>query len=204
MTPSLRQVCKGTITSQVKNPGLRLSAILNGESLFKIAESQILFFVLRESALCAQSPGTQLEGYACSQCFVFQRMALRRRPSTSTPSSKWNPWRTKTKIVEAKVTGIGQTASQNNGCSLSAALTTPKIAPRQLPIQTMKSYLVFISFSNTTNKNAASGHSFCRTASRRGRERRNGWQMTISRVEKSPVFLRAAVPIFRATVASLS
>ena len=203
MTPSLRQVCKGTITSQVKNPGLRLSAILNGESLFKIAESQILFFVLRESALCAQSPGTQLEGYACSQCFVFQRMALRRRPSTSTPSSKWNPWRTKTKIVEAKVTGIGQTASQNNGCSLSAALTTPKIAPRQLPIQTMKSYLVFISFSNTTNKAAASGHSFCKNGLAQ-RTRMTQRMANDNQFGREIAGFPSSLPIFRATVASLS
>src|ERR1700741_165030 len=73
-------------------------------------------------------------------------MTPRRRPSTSTPSSKWNPWRTKTKIIEAKVTGIGQTVSQNKGCSLCAALTKPKIAAIQLPSQIMKSYLVFISF----------------------------------------------------------
>jgi hypothetical protein len=59
-------------------------------------------------------------------------MTLRCRPSTSIPSSKWNPWRQKTKIAEAKVTGIGQTASQNNGSSLNAALTTPKIAVTQL------------------------------------------------------------------------
>ena len=45
------------------------------------------------------------------------------------------------KIVQARVTGTGQAASQSMGCVLCAARITPKIVARQLRIQIIDSKL---------------------------------------------------------------